>query len=689
MYAMIFRILITATCLCLLCSSIGAQVITKPDSTLIFPGEQHQLSVLSNDSLLSAGNLEVLNAYSLHPAIYSGVSWNASSVKINRADNLSFSGYLGLASHVDTVVYIARQISTTNVDTGFIYVKFENNSFANLNANKLDARFSATGNHFWDFTGSSHFFAPTGSTKSPFFCNALWMAGKQTGGTLHLAAERYRQSGKDYWAGPVSNSYDSLFDRKWNRVWKVEYWQIVYHQANISNPNYTVFRDIAEWPAHGDTLNGQPWHIAPFIDLNANGLYEPTLGDYPEIKGDMALFFVFNDSRHPHTESGGIPFKLQVNAMAYAYNCPNSNMKSNTIFLHYDLINRSTFQYEDVYAGIFSDIDLGYADDDYVECDVKNGAFFGFNGDSVDGTGQWWAYGANPPYMGVQFLAGPYLDPDGLDNPRLDGFGNPLCDLSLNGAFFGNGIPDDERIGMTNFIYFNNSNSGIPSYMTDPQSESQHYNILQGIWKDSTQMLYGGNGHISTGAYGPACKFMFPGTSDPCNLGTGGIPPNGPLNWTEVTANNQPNDRRCLGASGPFSFAPGQVQAIDLAFVFVHDTINHAEKDTMRAWFTELKHLFINDSLYCGPSTAVGINTHDGDKQPHIFPNPSQNQVWVNSVNPDLKYEYQVISITGQIMSGGDYSHNDGIMIGDLAPGIYVIRMKSATSTYSGKFIKN
>ena len=41
------------------------------------------------------------------------------------------------------------------------------------------------------------------------------------------------------------------------------------------------------------------------------------------------------------------------------------------------------------------------------------------------------------------------------------------------------------------------------------------------------RMLYGGNAHVNSGALGPECDFMFPFDSDPCNWGTGGIPPNG------------------------------------------------------------------------------------------------------------------------------------------------------------------
>jgi len=36
---------------------------------------------------------------------------------------------------------------------------------------------------------------------------------------------------------------------------------------------------------------GQSEKIAPFYDNNNDGIYDPMAGDYPQIKGDQALFF--------------------------------------------------------------------------------------------------------------------------------------------------------------------------------------------------------------------------------------------------------------------------------------------------------------------------------------------------------------------------------------------------------------
>ncbi|NQV01318.1 MAG: hypothetical protein HQ542_01625, partial [Bacteroidia bacterium] len=99
--------------------------------------------------------------------------------------------------------------------------------------------------------------------------------------------------------------------------------------------------------------------------------------------------------------------------------------------------------------------------------------------------------------------------------------------------------------------------SGVPWYMQDPDYAPEYYLFLRGIWKDNTQMIYGGNAHASAGGVGPACTFMFPGDSDPCDWGTNGQPPNGEKYWTEETAGNNPSDRRFMQSAGPFTLEPG------------------------------------------------------------------------------------------------------------------------------------
>jgi len=248
-------------------------------------------------------------------------------------------------------------------------------------------------------------------------------------------------------------------------------------------------------------------------------------------------------------------------------------------FYTYEIINRSTFVLRNTYFSPWVDTDLGFADDDYVGCDVTRGLGYCYNGTSTDGSNQAWAYGDQPPAIGVDFFQGPYIDPDGKDNPEFTGdcsiINSPdeWDQMAINGVNFGNDIVDDERFGMRRFVYHNND--GSPQ--GDPQIAPEYYNYLRGFWRDNTRMLYGGNAHFNSGAVGPECDFMFPGDSDPCNWGTGGIPPNGGFNqnglyWTEETADNNPFDRRFMQSAGPFTLEPGAVNYITVGIPWARAT---------------------------------------------------------------------------------------------------------------------
>ncbi len=312
------------------------------------------------------------------------------------------------------------------------------------------------------------------------------------------------------------------------------------------------------------------------------------------LKGDETLWWVFNDKGNFHTETQGAAIGLEIRAQAFAF--ATNDEINNMTFYSYEIINRSTYVLTQTYFSPWVDTDLGYAWDDYVGCDVERGLGYCYNGKPTDEGGPE-SYGAQPPAVGVDFFQGPYLDPDTCDNPSFKGLGlkGPSffgdCQIvssngaeitmsygpndsatglfkvqseAINGVNFGNGIKDDERYGMRRFVYHVNSSG---AYNSDPQTAPQYYNFLRGIWNDNTKMLYGGNAHVSSGAAGPECDFMFPGDSDPCNWGTQGLPPNDGFNtngkyWTEETVNNNPSDRRFMQSAGPFTLKPGAVNYI-------------------------------------------------------------------------------------------------------------------------------
>lgn len=604
---------------------------------------------------------------------------------------IDFSNNGGIQGIIKFNYKIKDEFGAQSATAKVVFMNIINNSISFLDINNISARFNAFGNHFWDMPGGEgvHYEFPKDSGHHSIFNFALWFGGIDENNQLRIAAERYRQIGNDYWTGPLSYDSDSVWIdtvqvSQWFKIWKLNKEDVEYHVLHWNDPGYEPIENILNWPAHGDPEIGQSFYLAPFIDTNSDSIYEPLQGDYPLIRGDQTLFFIFNDQK-PHTESGSQPIGIEIQGFAYAFNVPDDPQLNNTTFLSYKIFNHSQHTLTNAYAGLFCDIDLGYAWDDFVGCDVTRGAFYCYNGDDFDeddtnSSDTVFGYGEFPPAQGVIVLGGPYMNPDGQDNPSGG------CDESINGVGFGDGISDNERFGMNNFIYFNNSitNQG------DPQYDYHYYNYLQGIWKDSLVMQYGGNGHPSSGAYGPAARFMFPGLSDPCYWGTEGIPPYGPVDWTEVTAGNTPDDRRGLSSMGPFTLEPGAFHKIDIAFVTARGDSLVNSVDLLMSYIDSVKTFYYQDPDHFGFNYLGEIEVTLENTKFELFPNPASTFIMINytpaSNSPCCTfYDNFGREVYTEILSN---ANQHVIPTTSLVKGLYIVKIIDGDSVLTQKFIK-
>ena len=448
-----------------------------------------------------------------------------------------------------------------------------------LDINNVRARILTGGDMWWDLI-SARYEVPKGSNKFSLFAGALWIGGIDAGGQLKVAAMTYRQTGNDFWPGPVNATTVSITPsecNKYDKHWKItlqEVQDFVNWYCNPgAYPNYgTPPLSITSWPGNSDY--GAMQSLAPYYDNNGDGQYNSADGDYPYYNisgcnhsatttcpplvgclpsvnylfGDETLWWVFNDVGNIHSETGGQPIGLEIQAQAFAFQ--TSDEINNMTFYQYKIINRSTYTVNDTYIGQWVDADLGYAYDDYVGCDVSRGLGYCYNGAPVDPgpTG----YGANPPAVGVDFFQGPIADAhDGIDNNR-----NCVVDEPC------------EQIIMSKFVYYNNDFS----IQGNPQNGTQYYGYLKGFWKDGTPFTYGGSGY---GGSTP-CGFMFPDNSDDTyGWGLGGTcqnPVTVPFHWNEAQAGDAPFDRRFMQSAGHFTLKPGAVNMVTTGVVWARAT---------------------------------------------------------------------------------------------------------------------
>lgn len=580
------------------------------------------------------------------------------------------------------------------------------------------------------------------------FSYALWIGGQTLDGEVRVAAEQYNArwiaseevSVFDFQSGPISILNDSCFSDeetigKWSRVWKLSALEIQNFITAIQNngniDENSVPEAIRTWPAHGDVSKGQLQNIAPFFDNDGDGVYDWRKGDYPLIKGDQCIFFVYNDAR-PHTESeSNNPLNIEIHAMAYAFGDQTDTAFWNSMFFNYTIHNRSSNDYNDVYLGVWADFDIGYAYDDYVGCDVERGMFFGYNGKDPDGWGGPRDYPAGKvPAQGVAFLGGAYIT-DGYDNPSYNkqaddnifgpsfnaNYPNTPCEIvtmdgtlqpftwdstgngdtitkqvmvraeAINGTNFGDGIIDNERLGLSKFVYHNNDGSTVNGVT---KIAEDYYNYLRGIWKNDARITFGGMGYNpSSTTY---CDFMFPGDSDPCNWGTKGVPPS--KLWTEENEMNMYGDRRGLGSSGPFTFKANTATQLDIALVsgmMEEGSENpYSAVGKIKMYATQIKTEFslmpekFQNQNYGKVAVGVPVFQQNTEKIFSVYPNPVTNNLQVKLLDLETA-TYTVYNVAGQIIQTGIINKTATIDVQSFSNGVYFLKIENKVV----KIIKN
>lgn len=431
---------------------------------------------------------------------------------------------------------------------------------AELSVNNVRTLIFSGSDMWWDLFGSgaARYIIPKVANLSQAissnFAGNVWFGGIDDGGQLKVAAQTYRQDGNDFWTGPLSTvdaSTSNEICNKYDKIWKITRLEVESYVKGTG----PLTQPIIDWPGNGDlTLNHDPI-LAPYVDVDGSGSYNPEAGDYPaydvyntaakntlgnckaRVFGDETLWWVYNDNGDVHSNTNGKAIGMEVRAQAFAFK--TTDEINNMTFYSYELINRSSFKLNSTYMTVWTDADLGNYKDDYIGCDVKRGLGFIYNADNYDEDNGTKGYGNSIPALGCDFFQGPLADlNNGIDDDH-------------------DGTPDEigEQLGMTKFLYHNNNFAGTLPQTTNPGNANEYYNYMTGFWKDGTSFTCGGN------AYGGAVKtsFVFPATP---SSGITTDPDNVCGNWNEITAGNTPNDRRFMQSAGPFTLLPGAVNYV-------------------------------------------------------------------------------------------------------------------------------
>ncbi len=521
-----------------------------------------------------------------------------------------------------------------------------------LNANNVNAGIGIGGNLFsrldsatvvhdlsdpvnkWDL-----YEAPKGTNKKTVFTASLWLSALDGGSNAHCAAQTYKFHGGDFFDGPIADTYSADYDNYFKHVFKIMQSQINHYRTLVFPSNSDVIdSSILLWPGKGNTFVASIYGVniasplAPFVDVDNDGIYNPLNGDYPAICGNEAVFFVFNDERDLHQETNSLKIGVEVRGLAYVYiDSVDSGFLyekraiNNTVFVQYDIENKSTNTYHDFYLALWEDPDIGCYNNDRIGCDTARNLMFAYNGTLVD-----FSCEEQPAYFPYRAAQGAVI-------------------LNHN---------------MSDFIYFvNDPNGGQTDYFNCPALR----NYETGFWSDGMPFTQGGTGYGGT----QLTKFIFPGD------------PNDTMQWSDYSIRSQlpAGDRRMAASIEPMDFSPGEIKHFDLAFTTAYDSTATfiSIVDTLKRDADIVQAFYNNNIVPCRNeliSTGIHQINDDDDLNVLVFPNPSNSHI---TIEAGANIESLIMTdMTGRIILQQTINAKKAtINVFAFAKGVYLLKLKS------------
>jgi len=627
-------------------------------------------------------------------SVYNGTIWSLSPTTVQKLSNrrevypitiplvnsrLNFDGkgfiyFVGVQGvfRIDSLNFYSDRNNTVNSTV--------------LDIGNYEMFFSAKGEHFYDVTnGNSQAEYPkrtsqTVPKKDVSNGGAIWIGGLDNTGTLHMSGQTYRQTtilGQNFWPGLLNSNgtVDTISQRKFDRIWKVNRFEIETFkqkfQAGLQHdPDYEIPSDLLEWPG---TRPGTHTMLAPYVDVNNDSTYNPMDGDYPAIKGDQMLWWVYNDMKFNTRGHNSPPLGLEIIASVYGFSCPNINADSsvlNTTFLmNLKITNKSNNNYNSMALGIWQDATLGQRNDNYVGCHIPLNTVYTYNGDNDDEGNS--GYGLNIPAFGTTILKGPRAPvTDEIDNNR-------------------NGQIDEagEDIGLMGHQYYllSAGSDGLPTNGTNA------YNYITGKWKDSSATVYGGTGYTgSTGATNFNTSLLYPGNSDlAVGWGLGGsasVPITPPFAWSEANPGpglppNTPGIRSNIAVMNGFGMPAGETEEITIAYIISRSTQNGpaASVSQLFADIPKVKHWFQTGNFpTCLDLSNVSVDELETGNQLQVYPNPANDQLFVRD-EAGSDAQLVLMNMQGSQIRTGQLVAGEAVLnLQDVAAGVYFLQATSA-----------
>jgi len=330
----------------------------------------------------------------------------------------------------------------------------------------------------------------------------VWITGRDMSGQLIGGVFDVFSGEIEFWPGPGGLLGGAPGDpAEFNRVYVLHSNEIDQHRRSWKDAGYRVPDAIKQWPANGP--KGFDPVLAPYVDYNVNGTYDPEFGDYPFVPSGSIMYTISNDLLGNHALSGGKKSGIECQQLVWVPVQSGDTLADQVVFIRLTLHNRSLQNYTGVNVALAGGFSIGDPSDDYLLTQVSSHAICVYNGMKNDAV-----FGNDPPALALYFLNRP----------------------------------------LASSMYFENSADAVKGR---PSEMSHFHHLARGRWKTGKPLAFGRaglDGSIET-------SFVYSNGSDPSNPGV----------WNEFEAGNFPGKRYAVFSCDSFNLDAGNSVVIEAA----------------------------------------------------------------------------------------------------------------------------
>ncbi len=527
-----------------------------------------------------------------------------------------------------------------------IATSLSSQQYEQLDGNNIIAGFHSDGLMFSsESQEDAGFFGPfniNGEIPATIFASNIWVAAQTQDNQTFASRQLYYGINdlESYSPGPYNvEALNVDFDK----VWKVKGSEIRSFLNDWSDGQLDDIpsNGIMNWPARGNEylVNFPMQDLAPFRDLNGDGIYNPSKGDYPVIGEDLAhiipdqiLYNIYNDNLNTWDGVG-----MEVHCIAYSLQCDEEELLNNVIFTRHEIRNMSK-EYETFFISLWQDADIGCFTDDYIGCDSLNSIFYNYNQDPIDGsigdscTFNIATFSNAPIVQATKFLNHPMSSFVTLPGPTVDG----------------------------------------PPAMSHPNIGIEYFNFMSGKWRDGSPLSYGGIGFDPTS--NQQVNFLYPDT------------PTDPDGWSMYALDLSFWDFRAIANTAHSNVEIGQNIKLDMAHYLSHNPANDHIMDVDLSLQEGLLIQEYYDAHF--ESSCDFFTSVNGTPLPEktiVYPNPTRDFINLETGTEFINYE--IYDLLGASVRSGVYKTKIGV--GDLLPGYYQLKLIKKDRTFQVvRFVK-